>query len=121
MPELDIWTQGELQWGALDCEVLGMFYADPSEMSQLAFSGDVNNVVSAHRYKVYAPNEELLKVIVNGMVKQELRFDIGMLRTMECGLVSQARLPIFPCRSPCGISRAAGQLCSGKHDSASRM
>ena len=28
MPELDVWTQGELQWGALDCEVLGMFYGD---------------------------------------------------------------------------------------------
>ena len=24
MPELDVWTQGELQWGALDCDVLGM-------------------------------------------------------------------------------------------------
>ncbi len=22
MPELDVWTQGELQWGAFDCEVL---------------------------------------------------------------------------------------------------
>ena len=22
MPELDVWTQGELQWGALDCDVL---------------------------------------------------------------------------------------------------
>src|SRR5215471_11870361 len=45
MPELDIWTQGELQWGALDCDVLGMFYASPSDVRQLAFSGDVNNVV----------------------------------------------------------------------------
>src|SRR5690606_21461445 len=57
MPELDVWTQSELQWGALDCDVLGMFYADPLQMSQLRFSGDVNNVVSAHRYKVFAPND----------------------------------------------------------------
>ena len=40
MPELDIWTQSELQWGALDCSVLGMFYADPNDMRKLAFSGD---------------------------------------------------------------------------------
>src|SRR2546421_6484914 len=88
MPELDVWTQSELQWGALDCDVLGMFYADPTDNRKLAFSGDVNNVVSAHRYKVYAPDDALLRVIVNGMVKPELRFDIGMLRTMESGLVS---------------------------------
>lgn len=88
MPELDRWTQSELQWGALDCDVLGMFYADPTNMQRLAFSGDVNNVVSAHRYKVFAPDEALLKVIVNGTVKPEQQFEIGMLRTMECGLSS---------------------------------
>ena len=88
MPELDRWTQSELQWGALDCDVLGMFYADPTNMLRLAFSGDVNNVVSAHRYKVFSPDEALLKVIVNGTVKPEQQFEIGMLRTMECGLSS---------------------------------
>src|SRR6516165_1468705 len=82
MPELDVWTQSELQWGALDCDVLGMFYADPADMQRLAFSGDVNNVVSAHHYKVYAPDEALLKLIVNGTVKPELQSEIGTLRTM---------------------------------------
>ena len=24
MPELDVWTQSELQWGALECDVLGI-------------------------------------------------------------------------------------------------
>ena len=88
MPELDIWTQGELQWGALDCEVLGMFYADPENMNELLFSGDVNNVVSAHRYKIYAPDEALLELIVNGIVKKNDVCDIGVLRTMECKLCS---------------------------------
>lgn len=95
MPELDVWTQSELQWGALDCDVLGMFYADPTDMQRLAYSGDVNNVVSAHRYKVFSPDEALLKVIVNGMVKQDNRVDIGALRTMECGL-SSSDMPIIP-------------------------
>jgi hypothetical protein len=88
MPELDVWTQGELQWGALNCDVLGMFYADPIESQKLAFSGDVNNVVSAHRYKVFAPDDDLLKVVVNGMVKSDQCYEIGALRTMECGLSS---------------------------------
>ncbi len=90
MPELDVWTQSELQWGALDCDVLGMFYADPQNMQKLSFSGDVNNVVSAHRYKVFSPDQALLKLIVNGMVKPNLRKGIGNLRTMECGLFSSA-------------------------------
>jgi hypothetical protein len=98
MPELDIWTQSELQWGALDCDVLGMFYADPSNMQRLAFSGDVNNVVSAHHYKIYAPDEMLLKLIVNGTVKPEQPFEIGVLRTMECGLVSNGFAPNIPVR-----------------------
>jgi hypothetical protein len=96
MPELDIWTQSELQWGALDCDVLGMFYAEPTNMQRLAFSGDVNNVVSAHRYKVFAPNEDLLKLIVNGTVKEENQYQIGTLRTMECGLASGAAMGSIP-------------------------
>jgi hypothetical protein len=98
MPELDVWTQSELQWGALDCNVLGMFYADPRNMQQLAFSGDVNNVVSAHRYKVYSPDETLLKLIVNGMVKPEQQNEIGVLRTMECSLFSDGSIPGVPVR-----------------------
>ena len=50
MPELDLWTQADLQWGALQCDVLGMFYGNPQSVDKLVFSGDVNNIVSAHRY-----------------------------------------------------------------------
>jgi len=96
MPELDVWTQSELQWGALNCDVLGMFYAEPSNMKKLAFSGDVNNVVSAHRYKVYAPDDNLLKVIINGLVAAEGVFEIGSLRTMECRLESAGATSTIP-------------------------
>jgi hypothetical protein len=96
MPELDVWTQGELQWGALDCEVLGMFYGAPKDTSKLAFSGDVNNVVSAHRYKVFAPDQPLLDLIVNGLVPAELRANLGELRPTECGLSSAAPRPTVP-------------------------
>jgi hypothetical protein len=96
MPELDVWTQAELQWGALDCDVLGMFYPDPEKKEQLAFSGDVNNVVSAHRYKVYTPDDRLLDLIVNGTVNPEQRFQIGRLRMMECGLLSARAVPSIP-------------------------
>ena len=86
MPDLDIWTKGELQWGALSANVLGMFFPDQSDGEKIAFSGDVNNVVSAHRYKVYAPNSELLEIIVNGTVRKENQFPIGKLRLTECSL-----------------------------------
>src|SRR5437867_212572 len=102
MPELDVWTQSELQWGALDCDVLGMFYANPKAQDQLAFSGDVNNVVSAHRYKVFAPNAVLLNLIVNGTVKLDHQFDVGDLRTMECQLASASSGPTM--RIPVKIS-----------------
>ena len=84
MPELDLWTQADLQWGALECDVLGMFYGDPNNVDKLAFSGDVNNVVSAHRYEVYAPDADLLKLIINGTVRNQFQANIGKLRTMEC-------------------------------------
>ena len=96
MPELDVWTQSELQWGALDCDVLGMFYPDPADTRRLQFSGDVNNVVSAHRYKVFAPDEPLLRLIVNGTVKPIDRQVLGRLRTTECGLASAASMPEIP-------------------------
>lgn len=98
MPELDVWTQSELQWGALDCDVLGMFYANPQDMSELCFSGDVNNVVSAHRYKVYSPDEALLELIVNGTVRPESQFEIGLLRTMECGLRTNSHFETTPAK-----------------------
>lgn len=96
MPELDVWTQSELQWGALDCDVLGMFYADPTDTKRLAFAGDVNNVVSAHRYHVFSPDESLLKLIVNGPVKQDHQFELGALRTMECQLGGNNQHPKIP-------------------------
>ncbi|GLI54476.1 ATP-binding protein [Thermodesulfovibrio yellowstonii] len=84
MPELDVFTQSELQWGALKTAVLGMFYSHPSELNKVEFSGDLNNFVSAHKYRVYAPDNELLDLIVNSMVPQDSRFPIGDLRLTEC-------------------------------------
>jgi hypothetical protein len=86
MPELDIFTSSELQWGALKTSVLGMFYKHPEVDNALEFSGDLNNFVSAHKYRVYAPNDEVLKLIVNSMVPEDNRFEIGKLRLTECRL-----------------------------------
>ena len=94
MPELDIWTKGELQWGAFSAKVLGMYFPDPEDPSKVSFSGDVNNVVSAHRYKVYAPTKELLELIVNKIVRPENQFAIGKLRLTECALPFANTTPI---------------------------
>lgn len=94
MPELDVFTQSELQWGALKTGVLGMFYASPDIPNAVEFSGDINNYVSAHKYKVYAPTDALLRLVVNSLVPDENRFDIGDLRLTECRLpVQTSALP----------------------------
>lgn len=86
MPELDVFTQSELQWGALKTEVLGMFYPHPFDENQIEFSGDINNFVSAHKYRVYAPDDALLSLIVNSLVANESQFPLGKLRLTECRL-----------------------------------
>lgn len=86
MPELDVFTQSELQWGALKTAVLGMFYPNPEKTNAVEFSGDLNNFVSAHKYRVFAPNNKLLDLIINSMVSSEDRFSIGDLRLTECRL-----------------------------------
>ncbi len=83
MPELDIFTQSELQWGALKTEVLGMFYPNPDKRKEVEFSGDLNNFVSAHKYMVYAPTDPLLDLIVNCLVPTDHRFAMGKLRLTE--------------------------------------
>jgi len=86
MPELDIFTQSELQWGALKTAVLGMFYPNPEKIDEIEFSGDMNNFVSAHKYRVYSPDDVLLNLVVNSMVNSENRFQMGSLRLTECRL-----------------------------------
>ena len=86
MPELDVFTQSELQWGALNTSILGMFYPHPVDKDKVEFSGDVNNFVSAHKYRVYSPDDNLLDLVVNTLVPPENRFVIGRLRLTECRL-----------------------------------
>jgi hypothetical protein len=86
MPELDIFTQSELQWGALKTKVLGMFYPHPSQADTIEFSGDLNNYVSAHKYKIYSPDDALLYLVNNASVPNKNRFAIGSLRLTECRL-----------------------------------
>ena len=86
MPELDRFTQSELQWGALKTAVLGMFYPHPEKTDTIEFSGDLNNYVSAHKYKIYAPDDALLDLVTNSIVPAENRFQIGKLRLTECRL-----------------------------------
>jgi hypothetical protein len=74
MPELDIFTQSELQWGALKTNMLGMFYPHPTLPDTIEFSGDLNNYVSAHKYKVYSPDDALLFLVNNATVPGENRF-----------------------------------------------
>jgi hypothetical protein len=98
MPELDVFTQSELQWGALKTGVLGMFYPNPEKIDHIEFSGDLNNFVSAHKYSVYSPDDNLLNLVINALVPEQNRFQIGDLRLTECRLPlpnkPQPRVPV---------------------------
>lgn len=83
MPELDAFTANELQWGALNTEVLGMFYQNPDNEKELEFAADMNNIDSPHRYRVYSPDQKILDLITNALVPQENKFNIGELRLTE--------------------------------------
>ena len=97
MPELDIFTQSELQWGALNTEVLGMFYPHPEKQDEIEFSGDMNNFVSAHKYRVYAPDDTILSLVINTLVAAKNRFQLGNLRLTECRLpLPNKQLPNVP-------------------------
>ncbi len=65
-----------------------MFYEHPDIPNQIEFSGDINNFVSAHKYRVYAPTPDLLDLIVNAFATSKDRFRIGTLRLTECRLDS---------------------------------
>ncbi len=68
-----------------------MFYPHLDEADAIEFSGDVNNFVSAHKYRVYAPTDELLRLIVDCLLPQQNRFDLGKLRLTECRLVTPGK------------------------------
>ena len=86
MPVLDPFTNSDLQWGALETNVLGMFYPSPDKNDVIEFSHDMNNFVSAHKYRIYYPNDELLDLIINSLVPNDDKFDVGTLRLTECRL-----------------------------------
>ena len=65
-----------------------MLYASPEEPEGVEFSGDLNNIVSAHKYRVYAPDDKLLDLVINSTVPHRHRFSLGRLRLTE------ARLPL---------------------------
>lgn len=92
MPELDVFTQNELQWGALETAVLGMYYENPDYKDRVEYSGDINNFVSAHKYNVYSPTSELLNLMLTTLVPIDNRFTLGYLRLTECRL----QLPSAP-------------------------
>lgn len=94
MPELDIFTQSELQWGALKTAVLGMFYPHPIQTNTVEFSGDINNFVSAHNYRVFSPDKDLLSLITNTLVPMANRFKIGQLRLTESRLLLPGSPPV---------------------------
>ncbi|HAQ71762.1 MAG TPA: ATPase [Flavobacteriales bacterium] len=60
---LDSFTKYEFGFSGMECRVIGTFYKAHDD--KLHFGADVENFFSAHHYRVFKPNSEVLKLVVN--------------------------------------------------------
>src|SRR3954469_14524280 len=83
--EIDVFTRGELQWGAMRVSVLGTFFdhPDPDRVPPIVFGGDVQNFLSPHLYSVHMPPPAVLQELVNAFVDAGTRRAIGSIRLTE--------------------------------------
>lgn len=86
----DPFTQSELQFGGLDCDILGTFY--PSDLDGLRFSSDVEYSVNACMYDVIRPTGDLLNDMFEVIrrsteAKNKRREDFG-LKDTDGGLMT---------------------------------
>ena len=58
---LDSFTKYEFGFSGMECRVIGTFYKDDHD--KLHFGADVENFFSAHHYRVFKPNPEVLKLV----------------------------------------------------------
>ena len=94
MPELDVFTQSELQWGALKTEVLGMFYPHPDDHGKTRIFRRPEQFCQRPQIPCLSPDDSLLDLITNSLVPNENQFPIGKLRLTECRLpLPQSNLP----------------------------
>jgi hypothetical protein len=84
-PEIDVFTRGELQWGAMRVSVLGTFFdhPDPDREPPIVFGGDVQNFLSPHLYSVHMPPPAVLEELINAFVDPQTRRPIGAVRLTE--------------------------------------
>jgi len=80
--QLDTYTRYEFSFSGLECRVLGTFYKD--DAGHTRFGADVENFYSAHHYKVFKPNSDVLELLVNfreeGITGKPTDIKIGKVR-----------------------------------------
>jgi hypothetical protein len=95
--QIDPFTRGELQWGAMKVAVLGTFY---DERGQIVFGGDVQTFLSPHLYSVHVPPPAMLQELVNAFVEEKGRRAIGSIRLSESVLTASPASPVSVYVSP---------------------
>ncbi|MBI5059918.1 ATP-binding protein [candidate division KSB1 bacterium] len=94
MPELDVFTKSELQWGAVKVAVLGTFYDHPVNAT-VEFGGDIETFLSPHMYTVHIPTADMLTKLVNAFVDPKNAYPIGEMRLTESRLTApSAPIPV---------------------------
>jgi len=92
MPEIDVFTRSELQWGAMNAAVLGTYY-DCGD-GTIEFGADIETYYSPHLYAVYSPTAEMLAKLVNAFVDKTASLPIGTMRLTESAFSPAPRIDI---------------------------
>ena len=85
--EFDDLTKSQIQWGALECRVLGTFYKEGDRMK---LGSDVESFIAASRLRVFRPTLKSLERIVNHIdpsaeagAKEHLRQKFGITAEVQ--------------------------------------
>lgn len=81
LDDLDIKTKLELDRIAYSAEIIGEYYSN-SEDEEISFASRIGSVLSAIKYEVFVPDNILLDVVLNSILKNQGQ-SIGVFQTKE--------------------------------------
>jgi hypothetical protein len=90
---IDVWTKSDLQWTAIDCEVVGTFSPAKDGSGKMLFGRDVRSLFSAHSYAAYSPDKDVLDLILNRTSSGNTQ-EIGLYRATESEYDPSETIPV---------------------------
>jgi hypothetical protein len=83
LPEGTAWDCADLNWGVIECEVLGCFNAPDEGQERPQFSSNLPIDHPAVCLHLYQPDEQVMEMLTNGTVDKAGQVELGVLRSAE--------------------------------------